>query len=491
MALATQDEELCRRMGFSTNDDRLAYIPFSMSFNPYPYEYGKPVIHDGNYLELIESLIMGSGSPAFDVPETKDLDEILDKLCASRKVLFIIDAFDEADDWGKATRAIADLKSRYQDAKILVTSRILSEMPNFTRSRSCIWSLEPMDETQKNHLITSYLDEYHHDVERDARDAFARNLIDDRFCSDLIEVPVFASMAVIGWRGNAGDSRTIVPYDVCDGTVRRLLEKARDVVSKHFYGQGYRLTDVDSMRLVSRLALITFLIQEGLIEDLRSLGLFEGHVRYAGIVPVGKEDFSCLMDLLCREIGLDSAIPATSDFWRRYAIATGVLAFTPDSRGGAFGFEAKDYQIFLAAVGFAELLDHSRDDALSIFDLVINKRMRNNSDICKFITMCFTTTLKQFQSFGLEASMTLLNRLVARIRLTEDGEPGTSDEYDSLVFGNILEILGDISMQRFGPTSIARFDLLEGTCHPYSSFVDCVASALRDWLATDLGHQLD
>ena len=87
--------------------------------------------------------------------------------------------------------------------------------------------------------------------------------------------------------------------------------------------------------------------------------------------------------------------------------------------------------------------------------------------------------------------MTLLNRLVARIRLTEESEPGTPDEYDSLVFGNILDILGDISEQRFGPTSIARYDLLDGACRPYSSFVDCVMSALRDWLAADLGQQLD
>lgn len=493
------ESKLSGALGFPDDWSR-DMVPFFLSFSP-AAGGSRCTLEEGTLKELIMHLYEGGGCGFPDLEATVRLIKSL-----GGRALFMIDSLDEASDWGKAKRAICDLRRGCPNAKVIVSCRSMPGRDEFGSSCSSFFLVDLNEKLQKE-LFKRYIIASHNGLEKRRADEAVSSFFDNPYTKRLARTPLFASIAAKEWTSRGGNLTRLDAGKSFSLLVESLLGKAIDVLREYLHPEIFSLGKEDLESVMGRLAVLFFLAKlrsrdgtpaKTVGAPTASLPEVGEEVSIVNVPPLDEDSFVRLVSTIIADLGLPSQYSNNGSFCRVLAVASGVIGFDPGDKGGTFGFESEDLELFLASRGIADLLMTNQRGCLDLIDWLLD--FVREKDVRRLITMSFysiTETGRRKTSIGTCSSPAASiapdtrvdNRMAAQFlmiiglalcRIPADGRPA-----DSAALECIKELLKEVRDGVFSASPIISRQFLNSERRLYEDLIDKAIETIDDFLTSE------
>ncbi|MDJ1650247.1 MULTISPECIES: hypothetical protein [Gordonibacter] len=473
-SFSSKETALSSRLGFEESDPRRNQVPFFFSFNP-GRGLSRAVLKKGSYSEILKKLMCGKTR----LPRPKELEQHIISL--GEKAFFIIDALDEANDLSTAIEAIEDLTGKFPLAGFVISTRPLTERFSFAPESENEYCLKELTRTQRIEFVKKYLIDGHNDLalNDDVLNRYAKILVDAKYTSRMISIPIFASVAARGWCYDKDNQcfKDIAPGLTFQTVSNVLLEKStrvlepllNSVFTKEVCDEQASKSAVSTLgplprakKMMRRLALATFL-RSKFAEEVKSS--FGDIADEANMVSNGGMKWDLVKQVM-KTIAHNLSFPEANcdpNAWRHYLIASGCVSCSPDTNGGVFSFDSRDMQIYLAACGLSDLVASGRQsDCFGILrDLLNSSPDEDTASLIVMLLFCIDPGNDGSQKAGpgyadcevVGSSLEIINCVICELTKVDEDTGG----YDGPKHQALLQAIQDIRNREFCDSQLVRF----------------------------------
>ncbi len=461
---------------------RAGMIPFYFSFNP---PYGSPGVKLANAQEpLLRSFLEGLVY-SYEAPLPYDIED-REGLIASLgdRAVFIVDALDEADDYGKAQNVLLQAMRAFPEAGLIVTSRRLASRPAFVlyngqvRGDCDAVELLPLEagdeqaEMLKGHLAAWLAREEVMDTD------CVKSVLSNHYVSALLANPLFA--AYVAQECTISDhAMTVDVHAACEEAVSSLLDKAASALNNSMRDSAVLLEATVLKRTLARISLALELDAAGAFETVQD-GLFpvsiEGELAFlrdvANIAARGDgvpaNDFCSAMVKVSKHDGIQRGFLSHSDTCRLAVVASGVVSYDPSC--SACSFVNPVIRRYLAAWALVELLAHFPEDGHEALRRLLHHLSYDGArDV---VVMCVSIAHNELSETGVGHR----SQAVQLVAVNEMLKLECLLPQESKALSTLLD---EIAERTFGNSHLAGYEI-RAQVHPYRDMLRVVVSLLRE-----------
>lgn len=483
-----EQNELSLRLGFAENDARKNIVPFYFAFSPH-IEKSSARLRTGDYRAILEKIVLNG---TVTLPDVATLEKDIDVL--KERALFVFDSLDEADDWNMAIASIRDLAGRFPNARMIVSSRELAETPAFAYSADFI-SIGPMSLDEKLELTKTYLAHTHPEcsLSDETLSVAAEALATNPYTAKASDVPLFASIAARDWDLLGDAFCPLCASKAFDDVLRSLRKKAINVLEAQYSNSKMPLKAHDLSRILGRIALVMFL-EEHLENELPECSILTCEDDASTDVGcISRRRLGHLMEKAISNLDLPCETNGLEDFWRHFTIASGLMAFQPETE--SYCFDSREVELYLASRGLADILYSSQADCFDILADLMDSI--EEPDVKMFVAM-FMGSLETWgkdnagkggtanvhagakaRGYSLMVLNLLLDKLKVKTRRAE------LVKYDQGKVNSVLMLLKDIESGRYHRSAILSYKLFGGIKMPYKEMLSSTIAAIETFIRKD------